>query len=225
MIRVDHPQGSREWLCARAGVVTASEAKSILTPATRKPAKAEAYFHRIVAERLLGEPVATEGNPWTERGHDLEDAALRWLAFDRDLDIERVGLLLNDARTLGASPDGLTASVGVEVKCPSAVVHVRNLIDPEAFKVDHYGQCQVGMIVSERPAWQLMSFNPTLPKVVVLVERDEGYVSAYLEAHAAFLARVEEAVSRIERNDPTRFLTMPDGEVIPNPFARRRRST
>lgn len=218
MIVVDEPQGSRGWLCARAGVVTASEADSILTPRTRKPAKADAYLARIVAERLLGQPIESEGNPWMERGHDLEDEALRWVAFQRDLDIERVGFLLNDDRTLGASPDALTRGMGVEIKCPSAVVHVANLVDPERFKVDHYGQCQVGMIVSERPAWFLVSFNPTLPKLVVTVERDEGYIAAYREAHAAFVARVAEAVDRIQASDPT-LVTLPSGERVANPFS------
>lgn len=217
MIVVPDPQGSPGWLAARAGVVTASCADDILTK-TGKPATGKALLARIVAERLLGEPMEAESSGFMERGHELEAEARDWFAFDQDVEPVLVGLCLRDDRLLGASPDALIGDdAGFEAKCPSAAVHVRNLVDPEAFEVEHKGQCQVGMIVTERRTWHLVSYHPTLPKVHRVVRYDEDYARAFLAALDAFNARVAEAVERITSVDP-RYVTTSTGSRVPSPL-------
>lgn len=198
MIVLDCKQGSKEWLEARAGVVTASEANSILTPKALEVAKADAYLNQIVAEILLGEPVESATSAYMERGSEMEDEARAYYEYSRGVKCDRVGFVLRDDRRLGCSPDSLIGKDGgAEIKCPGAAGHVGNLLNPEAFLVKHRGQVQVGMLVAERSWYDLISYHPTMPALVIRVTPDKAYLKPFTSALADFLTRVDDALTKI----------------------------
>ena len=89
-----HPaeQRTEAWVKARLGVVTASQFHRLMTPKTRKPSKAATdYLNELIAEWMLGEPLDGASTGMMERGRDMEEEAIEWYAFVRDVDPQRVG--------------------------------------------------------------------------------------------------------------------------------------
>lgn len=221
MILVATPQGSPAWHRARAGVVTASCFDGILTRGG-KPSRGDALLARIVAEILLGRPVETESSAFMERGKEMEPDAVAWFEWEKGVTTTEVGLCLRDDRRLGASPDRLVGDdAGLEIKCPSAAIHMANAIDPETFALDHRNQVQVGLWVTGRSHWWLVSFNPDLPKVALRIVPDAAWREAAEKALDAFLERLDAALVRFPpppREEPTPFNDVPfPEEAFVNP--------
>lgn len=204
MIVHEVEQGGAEWKAARAGVVTGSAIDGVLTPATLKPSKSAGYFLQIVAERLIGEPCDDfEGSAWTERGTEMEDEARRWYAFERGVEVARVGFITTDDGRVGCSPDGLVGDDGgLELKCPAAKTHVGYALDPSTLVAAYRGQTQVFLYVTGRAWIDLVSFNPAIAPVIVRVTPDAVYQTALAEALSKFHERVDAAVATLAQSVP-----------------------
>lgn len=181
---------------ARLGVITASHMAQIITPKTRKlSASADKYMHELLAGWLTGIPADAEGSRFMERGTELEQWAVDYYEFQRDVKVDRVGFCLRDDRRVGCSPDGLVGEDGgIEIKCPSAAQHVANLLD---MTDAYFTQVQGCMYVTGRKWWDLISYNPILPASIVRIERDEEYIAALEPALAAFIAQYDAAKQRL----------------------------
>lgn len=198
MIRVECKQGTPQWKAARAGVVTASGISKIVTPGGKPSSQADGYMNRLLAETLLGEPIEDAGSGFMERGLGLEATAAAAYGFAHDVEPEIVGFLLRDDRRLGCSPDRLIGMAGgLEVKCPGAVQHIANLRDHDGFYADHKTQVQTQLLVSGREWWDLMSFHPRLPEVVIRAVPDPAWRKAVEPAVEAFLARFDVELARL----------------------------
>jgi len=192
-------QGSDEWRQARAGLPTASRFDKLVTPKTLKPsAQADALLYDLVAEWLLGRPLDDTGrSAFMERGTNLEDEARAWYAWERDCDPVQVGLCLLDDGTAGCSPDALVGEDGgLEIKVPSAGVHVHYLDDPDALVAEYRLQVQGSLWVTGRKWWDLLSWSPAFPSVLVRVEPDEKVQEALGTALRLFQAQLEAAKAR-----------------------------
>ena len=190
MIRHDVLQGSKEWWDLRIGLPTASQFDRILTPGKLQYASgAEAYRNELLAEWMLGEPLDTAITDWMNRGTELEAEAVRYYELQRDLDVDRVGFCTNDLGTVGCSPDGLVGpDGGLEIKNRSAKYHVGFLLGEDPIP---RGQVQGGMWICDREWWDVLSYNPKLPPVLVRVRRDEKYIAALASAMSRFLEELE----------------------------------
>ena len=128
MMMVDVVQGTPEWRQARVGSLGASRVHEAIARTRNGWAASRAsVLSDIVAERLTGVPAETFITEAMRRGQALEPDARAAYAFQRDVDVELVGLVRHP-RIAGthASPDGLVADCGlVEIKCPSTVAHIR----------------------------------------------------------------------------------------------------
>jgi len=172
------PQGSGAWFQARCGVLTASDFDEICTPefTARTGDKPRNFLCRKVAEMKLNysqdmmDPSA--GTHAMEQGQLLEKIALPWFNFEFDANVGRVGFCVSDDGRIGCSPDGYADGYGLEIKSPLAHTHVRYLLDGVVPK-DYRPQIHFSMYVTGLPAWYFISFNRSLPKLVIKVERDE----------------------------------------------------
>ena len=193
MITLDVEQNSEEWLYARLGIPTASEFGRILTPKTMKlSASSEGYIDELIAERLLGEPLEDNSSTWMARGHKLEESARRYYEFVMDCKVSPGGFVLLDNRQAGCSPDGFVGDDGgVEVKCPSAKGHVGYL--RAGLPAKFMPQVQGCMWITGRKWWDLMSYNPAIPPVIVRIERDDAYIGKLSAAVLEFVERLEDA--------------------------------
>src|ERR1700742_3572222 len=143
-------QNSVEWLSARAGVITASEADALVSPKweVRKGKGVETYLAQKVAEKWTQGPISNALTLDMDFGKILEAEAIPWLSFEFGWQIERPALITSDDNSIGCSPDGwLPEGVGLEVKCPTAQNHVKYLLANELAD-DYAAQVQFSMFVS-----------------------------------------------------------------------------
>lgn len=166
---IECAQGSPEWRAARLGIPTASQFSRILTPTKLEYAKgAETYIRELLAEWLTGEPQDEGGSGWTDRGTGMEDEARAWYEAQYDVTVRQVGFCVSDDGTVGCSPDGLVGDDGgLEIKCPAAKTHIGYLLDPMSLVADYRHQIQGGLYVTGRKWWDVVSYSPIMPAVVV----------------------------------------------------------
>lgn len=196
----DFPQNSPEWYAVRRGIPSASRFHQIATPAKGILAAAHTtLICELIAETLTDEPVQEPlTNYAIRRGNELEPEARRWLEFEADLDVQKVGFCTTDDGGLGCSPDGLIGDDGgLELKCPLPKTHVGYLLAgtlPDEYKPQVHGS----LIVTGRSYWRFVSYCPGLPALNIVVEPD-AYTQTLRDTLAEFLARYADARDRIAR--------------------------
>mgnify|MGYP006276464623 CR=1 FL=1 len=210
MVISPHPQGSVEWLKARLGVVTASELDNLVTPEfkLRTGETPKSYLAKKVAEKLTGDYMDGLSTFDIEQGTILEEEARPWLAMELDCDIENVGLITRDDGRCGCSPDGIICNksandildlgIGVEIKCPKASTHAKYLLNGELPK-EYAAQVHGSMYVTGLSKWYFVSYHRKMPKLVLLVERDEAIQERIHEAVTKFIAEMDAALEKIEK--------------------------
>lgn len=193
-------QGTPEWLQLHTGIPTASRFEKLVTPKRHEVSKSMGPFAvELATERLLGYPMTFAGNntDWMERGSDLEAEAVRWYEFDQDVQVRRVGFVFTDDRRAGCSPDALVGEDGgLEIKCPSAHVHVGHLLgrtDPASAT-----QVQGCLLVTGRAWWDVLSYCPGLPAVLIRTQRDEKLIGALAQAIDELSLTVEQTLQRLQ---------------------------
>lgn len=215
-------QNSLEWLQARAGVVTASELDAVITPEfkARKGEGVTTYLAQKVAERWIGGSLPGFQSIDMELGKILEDDAIPAYEFEYNEKITRVGLLTTDCGRIGCSPDGLIGEDGgIEIKCPRADTHVRNLITGQIPK-EYIIQIHTGLYVTGRKWWKFMSYHRRFPSLVVTVERDEALIERMREAIMPFLERLDAAMlhlTQLNGGPPKRHVHPYQPEAYPQP--------
>lgn len=177
MITIDCVQGSPEWHEARLGIPTASQFHRVMTPKTMKlSSQAEGYACELLAEEMLGHALDDGASGFMDRGTQLERSAFEFYEFNRDVHTERIGFITTDDGRAGCSPDRLVGDDGgLEIKCPSAKVHVSYMLSQDA---DAY-RCQVqgALWITGRAWWDWLSYNPELAPVLIRFERDEMFIA------------------------------------------------
>ena len=186
-------QNTTEWLALRSGIPTASEFDRILTKSGKPSTQAEKYLHKLLAERIMGHPVANHVTGWMDRGSQMESEAVAYYEGVRELDTVRVGFVTNDTKTIGASPDRLVGDNGLlEIKVPSEHVHVSYLLT-RAVDAEYYPQVQGQLFIAERAWLDIMSYHPEMPPALIRVERDDDFIKKLSAAVGAFSEALERA--------------------------------
>ncbi len=200
MIILDHKQRSPAWLRARTGLPTASKAGRLITPAKYAPVSgkaARAFLAEMLAECVIEAPCDSVDSGWMDRGTELEPRALEWYELTRGVDVQAVGLCLNDERTFGFSPDGLVGDDGgVEIKCLSAKHHMRAWLDLDAVYREYRLQVQSSLWASGRAWWDLVFYNPRIDSVVYRATPDPKFAEAFAPVLKTFTTRLAEARER-----------------------------
>lgn len=188
-----HPdmiQGSAEWHAARCGMLTASEMKLIITPATLKPAKndkASAHLYELLAQRVTRFVEPHYISEDMLRGQDDELTA-RELYAQHYAPVQEVGFVTNDkwGFTLGYSPDGLVGEDGL-IECKSRRQKFQaEVIISGAVPTEHILQIQTGLLITGREWCDYISYSGGMPMAVIRVQPDEKIMAAILEAAGAF---------------------------------------
>lgn len=204
---LDFPQGSPEWLAARAGKVTASRIKDVIASGRGgAPSMTRAgYLGEIVAELLTGQPVG-DGftNSDMQRGTDLEPVARASYEALRGIFVQETGLVIHPRiERAGASPDGLVDADGLlEIKCPRIHVHLGYLMDgkpPAAYLPQMAWQAAC----CERAWVDFVSYCPALPDdlalFVVRYTPEAAYIESLEEAVQSFLADADAMLESVAK--------------------------
>ncbi len=190
-------QRSPEWYAARRGVPTASEFANIITPKKGEyAAAADTYINQLIDELMRPDAgLGFTGNRHTERGEILEDDARELYAFERELVPQQVGFILNDACTLGCSPDSLIGEDGgLEIKCPDGPTHVK-WVRAGGIPDEHKPQVHGSLIITGRAWWDFLSYCPGYEPLLVRVTPDgfteklQGHLDRFIREYHAARAR------------------------------------
>ena len=197
------PQGSPEWLAARAGKVTASRINDVM--ATKTTAAYRDYRAQIVAEILTGQPQESGfTNAAMQWGTDQEKFARAEYEMFCNWTVDEVGLVLHPTIEQGAaSPDGLVSTDGlVEIKCPKTATHLQTLIDKKQPR-QYENQMLWQMACTNRQWCDFVSYDPRLPDDLQLFvhrfDRDEKRITEIEEAVKQFLNEVNEMIDNIRK--------------------------
>ena len=195
-------QGSVEWMLSRVGKPTCSGYSKILTEKTFKPsASRDLYCAELLAEYLLGQPIEWGSNAWTERGTEMEAEARKWYEFDQDVTVDQVGFMSRDDGKTGGSPDGTIKDKkkGLEIKCFSAANHMLRLLDfhhkaPEV----PTSQVQGYLYLSDYEEWDILYYNPNLPRHIITFEPDLKWRAAFVPVLDEFIGRLGDEKAKWE---------------------------
>jgi hypothetical protein len=207
-------QGSQEWLDARIGVLTASSLDRVMTPKKREPSSQMAKLaHEMLAEVILGQPLASASTGFMERGKDLEGEARAWYEMETDGDVERVGFITREDGRVGCSPDGLVGDVGgLEIKCPSAGTHVAYLLGGPG--EDYVCQVQGCLWITGRAWWDFVSYCPGFPPYLQRFTRDEAFIASLSKCVDQFLALYDQYWAKLGNMGLVRGTTMSDAQAM-----------
>ena len=170
-------QRSLDWHTLRLGLPTASDFAKIIT-STGEPSKsASGYALTLAAELFAGKPLDSwEGNVWTERGRELEEAAISLYKFMNDADVTSVGFVTDDAGAMGCSPDGFVGNDGlIEIKSLKAENHVKTILYYQRHgkcPPDYIQQTQGQMMICERKWCDVVFYHPDLPLLAIRQNHD-----------------------------------------------------
>jgi len=193
-------QGSSEWLRLRMGKPTASAFDRILTPTGKPSSQQRAYVNELLAELILGQPLVGASMPWMERGKELEGEARSFYSLVSGNEVEQVGFCTTDDGRIGASPDGLIGKDGgLELKCPSAPVHVGYLFHEQGIGSAYHVQIQGSVFVCEREWWDAVSYYPGMPQALIRHTRDEEFIGKLREQLDVFLEALAKGVEEIAK--------------------------
>jgi hypothetical protein len=180
VIILDHEQGTEEWLAARRGKPSASMFSKLITMTGKPSSSAIGYIDELVAEVITGE---TEhfSNSHTERGTALEPEARESYEFITDNEVLECGFIVDPTFSYGCSPDGLVTEKGqsvggLEIKCPAAKTQASYWRDPTLAVKKYWCQIQGCMWLTGRDWWDLFTYHPKMPHVLVRVDRDDEFI-------------------------------------------------
>ena len=169
-------QRSDEWFKARLGRPTGSSYSKLITSQGKPSTSAQAYINQLIAERLTGTRHEIKTTDAMQRGIEMEADAVAWYEFEREVDVVDAPFVLHADLDTGASPDGFVGDDGLlEIKCPSDHTHVKYLRAgklPAEYKPQVMGQ----LWVTGRSWCDFLSYHPTMPKLLIRVERDHEYI-------------------------------------------------
>lgn len=196
---LDVEQGSEEWFNARLGIPTASRFKDIVTPdKLNKSASRKSYMYELIAEKLVKEKEEHFKTEWMERGNEVEDLARSSYEFLNDVEVKQVGIILNDAGTIGASPDGLIGEDGgLEIKCPKSSTLVKYMLDGR-LPLEYKTQVMGNLWISEREWLDFVAFHPNMKMFKVRVYRDEEYIKKMAQHVNDFVDEMLESYEKIK---------------------------
>lgn len=199
-------QGSQEWLEARVGCVTMSNAATLLAKGKGgEESTTKRKYYLDVASEILSGVSSDRINTWDmQRGTLLEPYARE--AYERVTGnkITQVGLgYWDEKRRISASPDGLhgvtSAGGGLEIKCRGPKAHLQ-IIEAGHDDKATIAQIQGNMMIFRADAWDYVSFCPEFtPKPIFIhtVWRDDELIEQILTESLKAVREIDKIVAHI----------------------------
>ena len=153
---------------SRLGMITGSRFNQIKRDRSGKgwSETALSYMYDIIGEHITGIPASEfTGNKATEWGQAWEDAAINEYCRQFRRKVERGTFCrAKGFRLVGCTPDGLSSTIGLEVKCPlSYKNHIRTVIS-EQVPAEYVDQVNGHMLCTGRKRCVFVSFDPRIER-------------------------------------------------------------
>jgi putative phage-type endonuclease len=202
-VQIDCVQGTREWLQARCGLVTASRCGDVVAMTKKgEAAPRRDYRTELISEILTGRPYPRYVTQEMRWGIEQERFARAAYEMQRNVLVEICGFIPHpDIPRFGASSDGLVGDDGlVQIKCPNTTTHLAWLLSG-TIPVEHMPQMLAEMSCTQRTWCDFVSYDPRLPEHLQLYvkrfARDEK-LSAVLEREVIhFTQELDEQIAAL----------------------------
>ena len=211
----DFEQGSKEWLEARMGLITASK-----TPFTSKGLPIptfDAYVNEKVADAFIlengGEIAETYTSEAMQMGNDLEVYAIEDYETLTGLTVNRHGFIRAKGMKLGMSPDGVVeledgSKRNIEIKSVFLKTYIGELYNNKVSK-QYNTQMQVQMFMLDCDTTALLvqcqqTTGQPLKTIVREIVRDEVFMSNMVETVALFEKAFSERYEMLENSIKTK---------------------
>lgn len=189
-----------EWLSARAGKVTGSKLKDVLT---KRGNAVKIGVYQLVADKLGIQDGAVDGR---DRGHELEAEAMQAL-IDETAIYFKTDLVMfesDDNSNMAYSPDGYTEDfkITAEAKCLSSAHHIQVIVEDKILS-EHFDQMIQSFIVNDKQqVHYYISYDPRVtarPTHIIRTNRKdvEGIIEKYRDMQKDVLARVDQIVEEL----------------------------
>lgn len=173
MIKYDFEQRSQAWHEIRAGRITGTRFKTLMSKDSTEGYKS--LITELATEIIIGKQEETYTNDIMQRGIDLEPVAIQEYNNFFGLDVESVGFITPKNKYedwIGVSPDGLVNGGMVEIKCPLAKTHF-NYINRNELPAAYRYQVQGQLFVSGLAYCDFVSYYPNMKLFVFRVLPDK----------------------------------------------------
>ena len=204
-------QGSDEWFAARRGKITASRLNDLM----KKTKYGESTYKtrlrtELAIERITGKSASNVVmNQAMHDGIEREPEARSLFEAITGKEVALCGSFDHpEIVNTSASPDGLLRGENgiLEIKCPTAVTHVKNLMADGMDKRYLY-QVAWQMACTESSHGYFVSYHPDFPKELrlkwVRVERDDDLILDISKAVRQFDVEVEDLINNIKKGGNT----------------------
>lgn len=190
-------QSTDEWFQARCGLLTASEMENIITPKTLQPVKKKNeneeidHLWELLAQRVTQHVEPAFKGAAMLRG-EIEESYARNTYADEYAEVQEMGFVTNDkwGFTLGYSPDGLVGDDGqIEVKSRCQKYQIETIINGTMHD-DFRIQVQTGLLVTERPWCDFISYCGGMEMISIRVMADIDVQQKIIEAATIFHDRL-----------------------------------
>lgn len=174
-------QGTDEWHLARAGVISASNAKFLLQK--RDALTRQAYIGDLVAS-IATMKIKDDIKAWHLEWGKKHEADARDAYSARTFEtIDEIAFIYKDnSMRAGCSPDGLIRGMGkgLELKCPASSGVWAQFAGTEFIKPDEIKQIQFCIMVTGYSEWAVAKYDPRNVNCTKLhtitVKRDEAMI-------------------------------------------------
>jgi predicted phage-related endonuclease len=207
MVIHDVSQRTLDWSRLHVGIPTASGFHNLVTPEfrLRDGEMVKSYLYLKIAEEWRDAPVMDISTFAIEQGDLLEGEAKPFWELETGKKLREVGFITTDDGKAGCSPDGLIDDDnGLEIKCPTAQMHVKYLLDG-ALPKDYAAQVHGSMFVTGFPRWTFMSYRRNFPPFILEVQRDEKIIANIREAVNIFYDNMAIAREKMNQWDAREF--------------------
>lgn len=198
-------QRSPEWYAARAGRLTASDAKKALgvLKGGGEPAERRDLRMRLVLERLTGQPQEDDfDNDDMRRGRELEGAARQAYEAESGEFVETTGFISHNELMVGCSLDGHIGDFAgiVEIKVPRSANHLECL-KARAVPDRYLPQVVHSLWITGAEFADFVSYDPRFPEhlrlAIVRVTRTSVDLAEHEKKVRAFLAEVDRDIAAV----------------------------
>jgi len=210
MVILDIPQRSEEWYSAKCGIPSSSCFSQIVTSKGAKSKSAEGYMYELAGQRITGKIEDSYVDADIQRGINSEEEARDLFEIIKGINVEQVGVCLDDKGKYLCSPDGLISvdgpfsntltaegvSSGIEIKCPKMKTQAKRLIE-NVLPSEYFHQVQGSMLITGTSHWYFMSYYPAMPPLIIRVERDAVFCVALKNALDQFCADLDSLTEQI----------------------------
>lgn len=192
MTIIDIEQGSEAWHEIRAGRITGTRFKTLMSKENTQGYKD--LIIELACETITGIKDDSYSNSLMERGSEMEAEARAKYEIELDAEVHEVGFCLMDGYEdwVGVSPDGLVNGNGmVEIKCPMMKTHMK-YIQANQLPAEYRHQVQGQLFTTGREYCDFMSYYPNMKPFILRVYPD-------LELHASYKIEIEKAIQLVKK--------------------------